>query len=189
MDLPFTHQKVEIMHTRLCGLARACMRGRRHGRKYRRQNRTHCCPEAKNFHGLSPVVAPIKLLRTAHAQTAVPPRRRIRRAPADLAAHWDKASREYEAGVYRELAEVRLSPRGMNMLELLGPYVTQAAAKTAGKPDRKGWVSCTLPLESGDFGIRELMRLGDDVAVLGPPALRARVAAAAQRIAKIHAPH
>ena len=107
----------------------------------------------------------------------------------DLAAHWERASREYEAGVYRELAEVRLSPRGMQMLELLGPYVTQAAAKTAGKPDRKGWVSCTLPLESGDFGIRELMRLGDDVAVLGPPALRAQVAAAAQRIAKVHAPH
>jgi predicted DNA-binding transcriptional regulator YafY len=104
----------------------------------------------------------------------------------DLAAHWREAVREYEGGVYHEHAQVRLSPRGVYMLDLLGPYVVRAAAGTASKPDRKGWIRCTLPLESIDFGIRELMRLGDEVRVLGPPALRAALAAGAARMARLH---
>lgn len=104
----------------------------------------------------------------------------------DLAAHWREAVREYEGGVYHEHADVRLSPRGVYMLDLLGPYVVRAAAETAGKPDRNGWIRCTLPLESIDFGIRELMRLGDEVRVLGPPALRAQFAASALRMARMH---
>ncbi|MEP7042156.1 MAG: YafY family protein [Dokdonella sp.] len=104
----------------------------------------------------------------------------------DLAAHWDNAVRAYEAGVYHEQAEVRISPAGMKRLELLGPYVTSAAAATAGKPDRRGWVRCTLPIESHDFGVRELMRLGEDVIVLGPPALRTRLARTVERIARLH---
>jgi|SRR5690242_1202818 predicted DNA-binding transcriptional regulator YafY len=104
----------------------------------------------------------------------------------NLAAHWQKAVREYEGGVYHEQAEVKLSPKGRYMLDLLGPYVQRAAAETSGKPDRKGWVRCTLPLESIDFGIRELMRLGDEVIVLGPPELRAQFAERAARIARVH---
>jgi predicted DNA-binding transcriptional regulator YafY len=105
----------------------------------------------------------------------------------DLALHWAKAAREYEAGVYREQADVRLSPKGMLLLDLLGPHVIEAAFRTAGKPDRKGWLRCTLPLESFEFGLRELMRLGDEVEVIGPARLRAQFAATAKRIARVHA--
>jgi predicted DNA-binding transcriptional regulator YafY len=104
----------------------------------------------------------------------------------DLALHWAKAAREYEAGVYHAQADVRLSPKGILLLELLGPHVTEAASRSAGKPDRKGWLRCTLPLESLDFGVRELMRLGDEVEVIGPADLRALLAATAKRIAKMH---
>ena len=106
----------------------------------------------------------------------------------DLAAHWQNAVREYEAGVYHAEADVRLSPKGVYMLDLLGPYVMKAAAETAGKPDRNGWVRCRLPLESIDFGIRELMRLGDEVRVIGPPELRSQLAMTAERIARVHRP-
>jgi predicted DNA-binding transcriptional regulator YafY len=110
----------------------------------------------------------------------------------DLAAHWATSSRDYEAGVYRERAEVRLSPQGYALLELLGPYVTEAAARTMQKPDAKGWIRCTLPIETTSFGVRELMRLGDDVDVLGPPALlahwRERLAAMTARSAKARSP-
>jgi predicted DNA-binding transcriptional regulator YafY len=105
----------------------------------------------------------------------------------DLVAHWEKSVREYEAGVYHDYADVRLSPIGLKRLSLLGPYVTSAASKTAGKPDRKGWIRCKLPIESLDFGVRELLRLGDQVIVLGPPALRAELAQTADRIARLHA--
>jgi predicted DNA-binding transcriptional regulator YafY len=104
----------------------------------------------------------------------------------DLAAHWRDAVRNYEAGVYHETADVRLSPTGVHLLELLGPYVMNAAAETAGRPDPKGRVRCRLPIESLEFGVRELMRLGEEVVVLGPPELRSRMAAVARRIARTH---
>ncbi len=103
----------------------------------------------------------------------------------DLAAHWEQASRDYESGVYRERAGVRLSPRGFSLLEMLGPYVTVAAEKSAGKPDASGWIRCTIPIETIAYGTRELMRLGDEVDVLEPPVLRkhwkATLAAMAKR--------
>jgi len=105
----------------------------------------------------------------------------------DLAAYWQQTVREYEAGVYREHAEVELSPRGVYLLEMLGPYVMKAAAETASKPDRRGWIRCTLPLESIEHGAGELMRLGDEVRVLGPPELRERIAEVASRMARRHA--
>jgi predicted DNA-binding transcriptional regulator YafY len=111
----------------------------------------------------------------------------VRPKDFDLAAHWERASREYESGVYHEHADVRLSPKGMSMVDLLGPHVMRAASATARKPDRNGSVRCMLPLESFDFGVRELMRLGTEVTVLGPPVLRALMARTAGRIAAAHA--
>jgi WYL domain len=70
---------------------------------------------------------------------------------------------------------VRLSPRGRSLLDLLGSYVQEAVTKTAGPPDRRGWVRCTIPLENADFGVRELMRLGPDVEVISPRTLRVQM--------------
>lgn len=95
----------------------------------------------------------------------------------DLAAHWDKSSRDYEAGLYREEAQIRLSPKGLSLLGLLGPHAAQAAEKTVSKPDRQGWVCCSVPIESVNTGVRELMRLGEEVEILGPPALRDKLSA------------
>jgi predicted DNA-binding transcriptional regulator YafY len=89
----------------------------------------------------------------------------------NLAAHWETSSRAYEAGVWHDHAEVRLSQRGVELLELLGPHVVAAARETA-RPDRDGWARCTLPIETIDHGVRELMRLCDEVEVLEPPELR-----------------
>jgi predicted DNA-binding transcriptional regulator YafY len=104
----------------------------------------------------------------------------------DLAKHWALSSRAYESGVYRERALVRISPRGRTRLELLGPYVMEGAERTASKPDGEGWIRCTLPIESIEFGARELMRLGEEVEVLGPPPLRRYMATTLAAMAKMH---
>jgi len=101
----------------------------------------------------------------------------------DLAAHWEQSSRAYESGLYREQADIRVSPRGWELLELLGPYVTEAAAKTA-KRDKQGWTRCSVPIESHGHAVREFLRLGDDVEVLGPAPLRDRLAETLNRTAK-----
>ena len=105
-----------------------------------------------------------------------------RPADFDLASHWTQSSREYELGSYRAYATIRLSPRGRTMINLLGPYVEAAVAKTAGEPDRQGWLRCTIPIESGDFGVRELLRLGEDLEVLAPATLRIQVRQALRRM-------
>lgn len=99
-----------------------------------------------------------------------------RPAKFDLAAWWAKSSREYEESAYRETVTVRLSPRGRLLLDMLGPYVLAAAAKTASEPDQRGWITCTIPLESADYGIRELMRLGVEVEIVSPAPLRTQMA-------------
>lgn len=105
-----------------------------------------------------------------------------RPADFDLAAYWTRSSREYELGSYRAHATIRLSPRGRTLVNLLGSYVEAAVAKSAGRPDRQGWLQCTIPVESGDFGIRELLRLGEDLEVLAPASLRIQVKLALRRM-------
>jgi predicted DNA-binding transcriptional regulator YafY len=100
----------------------------------------------------------------------------------DLAAHWTRSSREYELGNYRGHAVVRLSARGRALISLLGPYVAAAVAKTAEPPDEQGWQRCTIPVESGDYGIRELLRLGEDLEVLAPAALRTQTRQALRKV-------
>ena len=106
----------------------------------------------------------------------------------DIASHWENASRAYEAGLYRQQAEVRLSPRGMDLLDMLGPHVAQAARSSAKPTADSDWIRCSLPIETTGQGIRELLRLGEEVEVLGPPALRAemlrRISAMAQQYGK-----
>jgi predicted DNA-binding transcriptional regulator YafY len=103
----------------------------------------------------------------------------------DLAEHWNASSGSYEANVWRDHADVRLSPAGVELLELLGPRVAASARETA-TPDRDGWIRCTLPIESIDQGLRELMRLCDDVEVLGPPELRAKTTATLSAMTRRH---
>jgi|SRR5215469_5739329 len=91
----------------------------------------------------------------------------------DLSSHWEMASRAYEADTYSDRASVKLSPKGWSRLELLGPFVTEEAKRTATKPDKRGWIRCTLPVESGEYGVRELMRLGDELEIVGPAHIRA----------------
>ena len=99
-----------------------------------------------------------------------------RPAKFDLAAWWGRSAREYELATYTQHATVRVSPRGFALLDLLGPYVLAAATRTASAPDRRGWVRCTIPLESVDHGIGELMRLRENVEVVSPAALRKGIA-------------
>jgi predicted DNA-binding transcriptional regulator YafY len=92
----------------------------------------------------------------------------------DLARHWEQACRNYEDSLWRSQADVRLSPHGMALLALLGPQVEQSARDSA-QPDREGWIRCRIPIESETQGLRELMRLCDDVEIIGPPALREKL--------------
>src|SRR5690606_9925476 len=102
----------------------------------------------------------------------------------DLAAHWREQARSFLRSMLREEVSVRLSPAGMRLLRYaVEPYAARRAAEAAGEPDADGWVATTLPVESAEVAASELMRLGPEAEVLGPPELRERMAAAAARLA------
>jgi len=109
----------------------------------------------------------------------------VRSKGFDLAAAWETAARAYERGVYRDKAELRVSPAGLRGLELLGAPVARAAAETA-EPVGDGWRRVTIPIESIEHGAADLIRLGTEVEVLEPAALRRRIADMARAVASIY---
>jgi len=94
----------------------------------------------------------------------------------DLPAYWQQSSQAYEVGLFSETADIRVSQTGMSKLEALGPTVVEAARKTARKHDARGWIRCSVPIETIPVGARDLLRLGEEVQVIGPPALRREMA-------------
>jgi predicted DNA-binding transcriptional regulator YafY len=98
-----------------------------------------------------------------------------RAADFDLATYWRAYLAEFDDRRHRITAVLRLSPEGMRWLPyLLEPAVARAAWETA-SPDRDEWTRVTVPLESHDAAVRELLRLGPDVEVIAPDRLRARI--------------
>ena len=105
-----------------------------------------------------------------------------RPAKFDLAAFWGESTRRFEQGVYRDFATLRVSAIGLNRLRGFSPIVAQAADRTAGRPDRRGWRQVTVPIESVEHSAREMLRLGADAVVLEPVALRDALRATARQM-------
>jgi predicted DNA-binding transcriptional regulator YafY len=110
-----------------------------------------------------------------------------RPADFDLASYWMAAASDFETGVLRDTATVRLSPRGRELLSVLGARAVDTANATAGPPDEAGWIRCDIPIESIEFGVGDILRLGEEVEVLAPVALRQAMLTTLQRIARYYA--
>ncbi|MER7417927.1 YafY family protein [Micromonospora peucetia] len=107
----------------------------------------------------------------------------------DLAGHWREQAEAFQRGVLREQATVRLSPAGLRQLRHLAdaPFAYDEAVAAADGPDGQGWVVTRLPIESVDVAYHQLLGLGPEAEVLDPPELRARLAEAAERMARRYA--
>ena len=110
------------------------------------------------------------------------------RDPAfDLPAFWAGRAEEFVRQMLRETITVRLSPDGLRLLRYVAEPVAVAEARVAaGEPDRDGWVRTRLPVESIDVAYSYVLRLGPEAEVLEPPALRDRLAAAAERMRALY---
>ncbi|SCL72360.1 helix-turn-helix transcriptional regulator [Micromonospora peucetia] len=113
-----------------------------------------------------------------------------RPAGFDLPAWWRAHVVRFRAGLHRDVATIRLSSRGRDRLrEIASELVVAAVDDTAGPPDDVGWVTAVVPIESLTHAHGDLLRLGADVEVLAPAALRDRLAATATALAALYAPH
>ncbi|GHJ28956.1 transcriptional regulator [Streptomyces hygroscopicus subsp. sporocinereus] len=105
----------------------------------------------------------------------------------DLPAFWDERADQFARSILREKAVVRLTPAGVRGL----PHVTdravaEEAVREAGEPDGQGRLTITLPVESYEVALAQLLGLGPEAEVLGPPELRALFAEAARRTAELY---
>jgi predicted DNA-binding transcriptional regulator YafY len=101
----------------------------------------------------------------------------------DLAARWGEHRRDFDRRRLCGRAELRLSPAVLAALpDLVEPAVLAAAQRTA-VAQADGWVRVEVPVEAPDAAVGQLLRLGPEVEVVGPPELRARMAAAVAALA------
>lgn len=101
----------------------------------------------------------------------------------DLARFWDGWVKDFEERLLSERAEIKLSPAGLRLLRDVSPAAAEAARVKHTPCEPVGWVRAKIPVESVEQAVRQLLRLGAEAEVLGPPPLRAAVAAEAKATA------
>jgi predicted DNA-binding transcriptional regulator YafY len=89
----------------------------------------------------------------------------------DLVAFWREYIVEFRSRLHRGEALVRVAP---GALDRLVHAMGQAVA--GGERQSDGWILARIPIESDRHAEGEFLRLGTDVEVLEPPALRERLA-------------
>ncbi|MEV6755431.1 transcriptional regulator [Streptomyces sp. NPDC051214] len=110
-----------------------------------------------------------------------------RPAGFDLAAYWESASRDLQARVLQGTARVRVTPAGLRLLPALFGAAGTRAVEAAGEPDAAGRRVVDLEVETLPVAVSDLIRLGLEAEVLGPPELRAEVARTVTGLAQRYA--
>ena len=94
----------------------------------------------------------------------------------NLEAYWTDSIRRYEEDLHPNRAEIRLSPRGLDLMEeLLPPYI-RTGAMISEQADVLGWRQVSVSVGSIAHAAMEMLRFGKEVEVIGPPELRAEMA-------------
>lgn len=105
----------------------------------------------------------------------------------DLADHWQNYLRFFDARRHRGEATLRLSPGAFHQLpHLWESAMADAARRTATRPDADGWVRVTIPIESVEQALPELLRLGADAEILAPAGLRAHMTRTLDALARVY---
>ena len=105
-----------------------------------------------------------------------------RPAGFELAAFWRGWSAEFEASRPRLPVTVRASPRALAAFGEVFGQAAGPALEAALPPDEHGWRVVTLSFEHERAAAHRLAGFGDQVEVLAPPAVRARLVATARQI-------
>jgi predicted DNA-binding transcriptional regulator YafY len=123
-------------------------------------------------------VASIETLNVEETLALPPPR-------FDLKRYWDKFANDYESRMLAATATVRARPQALRALTRMSHAMAQAVA--AARPlDREGWHVLTIPIESIEVAVGDLLRLGPDVQALRPPELRAALRKALKALTAVY---
>jgi predicted DNA-binding transcriptional regulator YafY len=101
----------------------------------------------------------------------------------DLASFWTESSAAFERDIPRIEVDVRVRPDRLDNLRAAAGNATVQAAEYLPDPDPEGWLRLRIRMDWPDEAHRLLLGAGRWLEVLGPPEVRARVAATARAIA------
>jgi predicted DNA-binding transcriptional regulator YafY len=107
-----------------------------------------------------------------------------RPAKFDLRDEWASAVAQFEKGLLKNVARLRLSQEGISRLARLGAAALEQAHYAPAADD--GWQEVTLPVERLDYTAEQLLGFAGHVEVLDPPELRDRLRRLAERIAELN---
>ncbi|MDC8012405.1 helix-turn-helix transcriptional regulator [Tahibacter soli] len=110
-------------------------------------------------------IANLRDVRTLDAR-ATRPRR------FDLAGWWAESVRRFETELYRGRATVLATPAGLAELAKLSAAVARALATPSRKRRADGRVEATIPIETVEHAVGQLLPLVPDVEAVAPPELR-----------------
>lgn len=105
-----------------------------------------------------------------------------RPAGFDLAAFWARWSAEFEASRPRLQVRLAASPRALAVFPEIFGAAAAPALEAAGPPGEDGWRMVTLSFEHELAAVHRLAGFGDEVEILDPPPVRARLLATAREI-------
>ncbi|WP_020417633.1 YafY family protein [Amycolatopsis sp. ATCC 39116] len=126
-----------------------------------------------------------RVSRILHAE--VQPATFDREPGFDLAAHWRDYLKQFDARRYHGTATLRLSPYAVARLpDLLEPAIVDAACRTATEPGPDGWIEVTVPAESAEHTLPQLLKLGAGAEIVAPRELRERIARIARDMARLY---
>lgn len=100
----------------------------------------------------------------------------------DLPRYWADWAEEFEARLLSGRAVVRISDEGQRILRAVMPRAAEFVAQTQRPCRKKGWVEAQMPIEAPDYSARQVLRLGSEIEVLSPDALRAAIRREAQAV-------
>lgn len=99
------------------------------------------------------------------------------RPPAfDLARYWQASTQRLEAELHQNVAQVRLSPLGVKMLEAFMSSFVCAATRISSEPDADGWHMAVIPIGPIRQACGDLLRFGIEAEIMQPKELRAEMA-------------
>ncbi|WP_323180757.1 helix-turn-helix transcriptional regulator [Streptomyces atratus] len=105
----------------------------------------------------------------------------------DLADYWQKYLQFFDTRRHQGEATVRLSPSAFYRLpHLWDSAMADAAHRTATPPDADGWTRVTIPIESVEQALPELLKLGADAEILAPAGLRQHITQTLDALTRIY---
>ena len=101
----------------------------------------------------------------------------------NLSRYWREWSKDFEARLLKAHATIEVSPAGRRILRDANAAAHEALLANNKPCKPEGWLRARVPVESVELAKLQLLRLGAEVKVIDPPALRAAIAAEAGKLA------